>query len=159
MVNVEKLNKDIDGFGKVVDRINKLPDCFEKLDESSSTTQQLLKQSTELIEEQKSIPKVMENQLKSTDGEIKKIKELVLEDGKTIQTLRSDLIDQTKKLDDANKTSEALAKDIESLKGEVDAVKTVLIGIEKTTNLIKMIAFGSLGGVVLCAVLLFMMMR
>ena len=159
MVNVEKLNKDIDGFGKVVDRINKLPECFEKLDESSSTTQQLLKQSSELIEEQKSIPKVMENQLKSTDSEIKKIKELVLEDGKTIQTLRSDFIDQTKKLEDANKASEALAKDIDHLKSEVDAVKTLLTGIEKTTNLIKMITFGTLAGVVLCAILLFMMMK
>ena len=79
--------------------------------------------------------------------------------GKTIQILRSDFIDQTKKLEDANKASEALAKEIESLKGEIGAVKTVLTGVEKTANLIKLIAFGSLAGVILCAILLFMMMK
>ena len=80
MVNVDKLNKDIDGFGKVVERINQLPNQFEKLDETSNVAQKLLEQSKGLQEEQKEIPNLLKKQLESTDGEIKKIKELVEEE-------------------------------------------------------------------------------
>lgn len=111
MVNIDELNKDIEKFGIVIEKVEKLPDTYQDVKEQFEIVKKNTNELTELIQSQEKYNKKYETKIKTiADDTLTKLEEI---QNNTIGKLQSIEENAGLKLQSVEQNAEAKLQSVE----------------------------------------------